>query len=197
MGVTPQVIEDTAVRAVGEGSVVLRPGAGRIIEEVLKVEGRVVVLSVGWSARFINACLQTALGREADAVELRANEIEDGKLSRYFGAEDGGIWTCGDKARVLKEGLRGAEARRTVYVGDSVTDLECLTNADVGICMRGEVGGSEQKELCRTLERLRIECRWILERKAGENGNAVAEKVGLWWAKDFDEICEAGILDSG
>ena len=79
---------------------------------------------------------------------------------------------------------------RTVYTGDSLTDLECLTSVDVGICIRGEVDGSEQKELRRTSERLGIECRSVLERKAGENGSE--GKVRLWWAKDFNEICEAG-----
>lgn len=191
-GVTPQIIEDAADKAISEGSVVLRKGAGRLIEEVLKRRGRVVVLSVGWSGRFIRACLRTAVGMEAEAVGIRANEIEeDGKLSRYFGAEEDGIWTCGDKVRVLNEFVGVAEEVKMVYVGDSVTDLGCLTCVDVGICMRGEVEGSEQKELCETLKRSRIECKWILERKASEKGSDFAkDNACLWWAKDFHEICE-------
>ena len=109
-GVTPLVIEDAAVKTVREGTVVLRHGAGRIIEDVMMEKGRVVVLSVGWSARFISTVLRTALGKESKAIEVRANEIEeDGKLSRYFGAREGGIRTCGNKARVLREILRGDE----------------------------------------------------------------------------------------
>ena len=191
------MIEGAAEKAIREGSVVLRPGAGRIVEEVLKSGGKVVVLSIGWSAWFISCCLRAGLGKEAKVVEVRANEIrEDGNLNRYFGVDGGGIWTCGDKMRVLSEVIQDEKGMRTVYVGDSVTDLECLTRVNVGICMRGGETGSEQNSLCRTLERLKIECRCFLERKAGDKGNAVAEEVALWWAKDFDEIYEAGILDS-
>ena len=197
-GVSPQVIDDAAGEAIRGRSVVLREGAERVIQQGLNGRGRVVVLSVGWSAQFIRGCLLAAMGKEAEAVEIKANEIvEDRKLNRYFGAERGGIWTCADKARVLKEVVGKAKAKakakevRTVYVGDSVTDLECVTSVDVGICMRGEVEGTEQKELHGTLKRLAIECRWIVERKAGEQETGVWEdKVVLWWARDFHDICE-------
>ena len=197
MGVTPQIIEDAAEKAVRERRVVLREGTGRVIEEVMKRGGRVVVLSVGWSGQFIRRCLRTTVGVEAEGVEIRANEIEeDGKLSRYFGAEEGGIWTCGDKARLLDEVGGRTKEVRTVYVGDSVTDLECLTCVDIGVCMTDKVEGREQKELCETLQRLRIKCTWILERKASEKGSGVAkDDVCLWWAKDFHEICEGLFLD--
>lgn len=196
-GVTRQIIEDAAEKAIREGSVALREGAEMLIEEVLKRRGRVVVLSVGWSGRFICGCIRTAFGKKAETVEVRANEIEeDGKLSRYFRAEEGGIWTCGDKARMLKEVVQEAEEVKTVYVGDSVTDLQCLTSVDVGICMWDDSDGSEQRELRRTLERLGVECRWIKNSKASQKRNGVAEEqTGLWWAHDFHEICNSAIYD--
>ena len=193
--VTPQIIENVAEEAIRDGNVVLRPGARRLIQEVLKEKGRIVVVSVGWSRRFIHKCLRVAFGEESSAVEVKANEIgEDGKLDRYFEAEGSGIWTSGDKARLLKEVVGDAKDVKTIYVGDSVTDLQCLTLVDVGICIRGEGEGSEQRELLGTLDRLGIECRWVLEYKGIKKGSTHNEEAGLWWAKDFQEICESKIL---
>ena len=196
-GVTWQIVEDAAEKAIREGSVVLREGAERLIEEVLKRRGRVVVLSVAWSGRFISGCLRTAFGKKAEAVEVRANEIEEhGKLSRYFRAEGNGIWTCGDKARVLKEVVHEAKEVKTIYVGDSVTDLQCLTSVDVGISMGDESNGSELRELRRTLERLGVECQWVENSKASQDRSGVAkEQTGLWWADDFHDICNSAIYD--
>lgn len=155
-------------------------------------------------------------------MEIVANEIEglddvegsQGMLSRCFdGGEGGGIWTAGDKGRVLRrlvaqdhgeeeKGGNERERARTVYVGDSVTDLECLMLVDVGICIRDEPLQSGQEALRETLERIGVECRWIGEmehRHVGqsdrglESGSGGGMK-GLWWARDFEEIRESALF---
>ena len=79
----------------------------------------------------------------------------------------------------------------TIYVGDSLCDLNFLMAADVGIIIRNEEGKlkGEQLELKRTLGRLTFVTAWSGELK-DEGGDKAAR---LWWAKDFDEVVDAGI----
>lgn len=94
-----------------------------------------------------------------------------------------------------------------VYLGDSPTDLGCLLNADLGICVRdgdgdgdGKGAGgmtSEQKALRGVLDRVGVDCRWIgeLEGRKGAVGEEGEWKGRLWWARDFDEVRKNGVLD--
>ncbi|MCJ1365864.1 hypothetical protein MMC16_004989 [Acarospora aff. strigata] len=133
------------------------------------------------------------------------------------GGRGGGIWTSSDKAHVVRgmieentrtqteagetETETGPDIRTvTVYVGDSPTDLECLTLVDVGICIRDEPLQSGQAALKEVLERVGVRCLWMgemgaLELDSGdghEDGHATNGKGGgLWWARDFDEICDS------
>lgn len=53
-------------------------------------------------------------------VEVRANEIEadgSGRLDRAFGAAEGGIWTAGDKVRVMEEVVGKVTAVAAAAVG--------------------------------------------------------------------------------
>ena len=153
------------------------------------------------------------LGEEdLENVRVVANEIEGldaeegstGGLGRYW-AEEGegegeGIWTAADKGRVVREMLDAegeGKGRRSVYVGDSVTDLEALLAVDVGICVRDEVMGGGQRELAEVLERAGVECRWIGEFKDRDGRSGVDAKEGsivLWWARDFDDICNSPLF---
>lgn len=240
-GVRGGDVDAAARRGVRVGAVWLRPGWEGCVRDVLlrwgeegrrEGRGKVGVVSVGWSARFIRRCLfhdaaagpygEGELGRRGveemvREMEVVANEIRglddeggsSGMLSRWFGEEGGGVWTAGDKGRVVRrliaedggEGT-GMGRMRTVYVGDSVTDLECLLLVDVGICIRDEPLQSGQEALREVLERVGVRCRWIgeMEREhtgqsahgvEGENGG---REKGVWWARDFEEIRRSALF---
>lgn len=237
-GVTGRDVDGAAGESVESGEVVLRRGWEGCVRDVLGGaeagaedgreggKGKVSVVSVGWSARFIRGCLLRAAAMRGDGgrvgemvrgLEIVANEIEGlegeggsrGMLSRWFREDGGGIWTAGDKGRVVRwliaegndEGT-GRGRMRTVYVGDSVTDLECLLLVDVGICVRDEPLQSGQGALREVLERVGVRCRWIGEmehehtgwgNQRVESGNGEREK-GLWWARDFEEIRQSALF---
>lgn len=217
-------VDAEAERCVEEGEVVLRGGWGGLVRGFAGGEGKVGVVSVGWSGRFIRGCLLHAaaaagegegLGEVVNGMEIVANEIEgldgeegsDGMLSRWFAGEGGGgIWTAGDKGRVVRRLIAGEEGgigrMRTVYVGDSVTDLECLMLVDVGVCVRDEPLQSGQEALREVLERVGVQCRWIGEmgrEHTGRGGEGVESEEGgtekgLWWARDFEEIWQSALF---
>lgn len=179
-------------------------GLGRGVDEERgkgegEVEVKVGIVSVGWSREWVRGVVRggwKGLGRGEEEVEVEvvANELAfdgGGGMGRYWGEGEGGIWTSEDKARVLREGFGvggGGVGGVSVYVGDSATDLEALMMVDVGIVMRGEEMGRAQVGLMEVLERVGVECRWIGE-FGGEGGEG-----GLWWARDFDEVCDSPLL---
>ena len=186
-----------------EGALELRRGADALIQETWKRGGAVDVLSVSWSGAWIRGMLRRKLSSSA-VPAVAANEIDrrgSGRLSRTNGiyarrqvSEDSetakGLWTAWDKREVMQQIARsrwGCGSLRSVYVGDSPTDLACLLEADVGVCIRDDAMGNEQRALAETLMRLRgVDCRWIggLDQGLTKEGSV---KV-LWWARDFDEI---------
>jgi len=214
-------VEVAASECVENGQITLRKGWAGLVEYVRSSQclGKVEIVSVAWSRRFIyhvlGKCARMAAGVGVNVkdVEIKANEIYDdgsGRLDRYFKAEGTGIWTASDKLRVMDDlvqdfttilgnassvgvGLKPS----TIYIGDSPTDLACLLKADIGICIRDTTLTSEQKELKETLERVRVPCSHVekfVEHGGGGRGEEGAER--LWWAGDFDEVCESGILGS-
>ena len=200
---------------------------GRVMMEGVEGEGEgageVGIVSVNWSREWVRGCVVAAAaaavetedgteskkkGWNVQSLRVIANEIEGldhfegstGGLGRYFGSEDeGGIWTSGDKLRVVKTLLSEQRPRRqggglSVYVGDSVTDLEALLEVDVGICMRDEEMGSGQRELKEYLERVAVGCWWVGE---WEWEGRPEKDMGLWWARDFQEIYESPLMGGG
>ena len=201
-GVGTEEVDGAAGHVVRNGSVRLRKGYAGLFERVQRDGGEVGILSVAWSRRFIYGVIAGWARCEErhrvkmEDVDVRANEIAEdgsGRLDRVFGA-DGGIWTAGDKVRVMHEveaTVYGeASVLRTIYVGDSSTDLPCLLKADVGICMRDEAMTGEQRGLQETLERIEVECLHVcmFEDEQEDDGNK-----RLWWARDFDEVCQSGV----
>lgn len=205
-GVSARDIDDAAAACFGAGSVRLRAGWSRAVGAVQASHGgRVGVVSVAWSGRFIRGVLGEAGRVEGGGgvvvgdVGVVANEIRGDGSGRV---EEGGVFTAGDKVRGMEGLVReggdvGGEGGRmepfTIYVGDSTTDLGCLLEADVGICIRDDILTGEQKALKETLTRLGVECLSI-GRFSSMRG-AETGRRRLWWAGDFDEVCESGILD--
>ena len=79
----------------------------------------------------------------------------------------------------------------TIYIGDSSTDLGCLMDADVGVCVRDEVETGEQRGLREVLQRVGVGCFFVGEWRGRDEGSKC-----LWWARDFEEV-KRGILDEG
>ncbi|KAI4138677.1 MAG: hypothetical protein LQ340_008049, partial [Diploschistes diacapsis] len=120
-----------------------------------------------------------------------------------------GLWTAKHKLDVMRavleqlygesdiradgwDGMDGRNRVCSVYVGDSPTDLMCLIEADVGICIRDdEAGKGEQVELKDALERCAVRCLPITEYRSGNRGLEGECGKTLWWAKDFHEIEDA------
>ena len=159
--------------------------------------------------------------RYVDRIKIIANEVDwleppGGNLDRRWREEDRGIWTGIDKRQAMREEesvSRLSESNdlrpRTVYVGDSPTDLACLVEADVGICMRGRKGQdapSEAGDLQQLLARVGVECLHVSDyghssrgiqttnelaiTNTGEvsDGRNETKQARVWWASDFDEI---------
>jgi thiamine phosphate phosphatase / amino-HMP aminohydrolase len=197
--VTERDVDDAARRAVESRTVVLRPGLSSLLDKAHVRGSRITIVSVNWSGRFIHSCLRTAQELQHSPlhqdIHIRANDIESGsssRLSRTFEKEDRGIWTAGDKARVMDEELKaGAEPRLSVYIGDTSTDLPCLLLADVGICLRDSELGSEQRSLQEILTELDIPCNWIEKYNISRDDGPGRR---LWWARDFHEICNSALF---
>lgn len=184
-GVTREVLEEGAEKAVRDGEVELREGCVEFMRSILaSKEDKLHILSVNWSRCFIASCLKVA-GVDVDASIVLANElegIEQGRPSTGQISPDGSmkIISSGDKLRYLEQ-IREQGSARIVYVGDSWPDIECLVAANVGICIRDEPMGSSQRNLAEALERLGVACTYI----RGHDGHAQSQVA---WAKDFSEI---------
>ncbi|MCJ1431681.1 hypothetical protein MMC27_001036 [Xylographa pallens] len=197
------------VRGVGVGE------GDRSGEEEGEVEGNkrgaeVYILSVNWSRAWIAAVLDADLRLYLSpspattvrdlGVHVVANELRGldapagscGRLDRWFGAAGGGLWTSADKGRVVREVLGGRRGGWSVYVGDSVGDLEGLLECDVGVCVRDGEMGRGQRELRDGLERVGVRCEWVGGWR-GERG----EGRRVWWAGGWGEVVESGVLEGG
>ncbi|MCJ1456476.1 hypothetical protein MMC28_006837 [Mycoblastus sanguinarius] len=217
-------IDIAASGAVEASSITMRKGWARLCEVVQarpaeKGVGEMGIVSVAWSRRFIAGVLGEMARRKGcreiwlGDVSVWSNEIAEdrsGRMDRYFSDEGGGVWTAGDKARILTEAVKRFAAKieegkreetgeatdpLTLYIGDSPTDLACLLKADMGICVRDRTLTSEQKELNECLERVGVACGWVGEWKKDAMEVEHTDKKKLWWARDFDELCESGLLD--
>lgn len=108
-----------------------------------------------------------------------------------------GIFVASDKLTVMQE-LKAAhstdgEEAWTIYIGDSLTDIECLLAAEVGIVIRDEeTMRSEQEQLKKALRSSDISTYHIGDFGGIQIGEG---ETALWWASDFDEVIKSGCLD--
>lgn len=202
--VTTVDVQAAAVQAAEKDEMRLRPGLVELLEALTQTKGSASIISVNWSGTFITESLKAAGAMEGQCWSfdgIWANEIEfgtSGKLTRVFAKDSRGIWTAKDKSRMLKE-ITGMHDRGdiSVYVGDSSTDLDCMLFADVGICVRDEPIGSEQKALAEALERLAIPCEWIGDYHSAiepEEDSPVKTGRTLWWARDFKDVADSSLF---
>jgi phosphoglycolate phosphatase-like HAD superfamily hydrolase len=208
-GVTVQDVERVATEAVKAGDVKLREGWGSLLSIVggqRKAQGKLNVLSVNWSRCWIMSVIDASLesrippsqktGLEAALAETEvfANELPSiaatveaaNSVKKFTRKRVVEIRTSGDKVEMMRE-LRSSHAELVVYVGDSATDLQCLLDADIGICIRDEKMGSTQRELAETMERIGEEVTHIADEIGAQEEYGYYQKR-VFWARGFGEI---------
>ncbi|KAF2759258.1 hypothetical protein EJ05DRAFT_475482, partial [Pseudovirgaria hyperparasitica] len=185
----------------------MRVGWSSLLTYAAKHRVDVRILSVNWSATFINVAIQHALQsiipselRDATAAVpagpiygdhdkllpvIIANELEGLPLGTSTGVIKGpnggrGVHTSADKLHYF--GVSSKDKAPVVYVGDSTTDLECLLAADVGICIRDEEIGSGQRALMETFVRLGVGVVPHTEWRKAKKGEV------LLWAGDMADV---------
>lgn len=193
-GLTRQLIEEGAKNLINSKNVELRKGFASFLESAQKrPHDRLDLLSVNWSRQFIGACLRAAdkpvqkssiYANELDGIE--DNMVSHGHISPKNDAEML-IISSADKLRYLNK-LRNqptsghiASSAPIVYIGDSWTDIACLLEAHLGICIRDEPLGSSQKKLADRLQSLGVRCPHLSDWRHADESQVV-------WARDFTEI---------
>ncbi|KAH7401785.1 HAD-like domain-containing protein [Phaeosphaeria sp. MPI-PUGE-AT-0046c] len=181
--ITTQHLEQGARDALDSAQVCVRPGFVDFFHALASAPGSTFhILSVNWSRQFIASCLSAA-GISLPLSSIVANELDGmaqgpgrcpstGEISPEGTVK---IISSGDKLCHLNA-IREENKGSVVYVGDSWPDIECLVEADVGICIRDEEMGSSQKKLAEALGRVGIGC------------DRLGDGDGVVWARDFVEI---------
>lgn len=118
------------------------------------------IISVGWSAKFIQKAIEHATGRDnllapinvyANEVEMDADGLGTGKLTKSNAAASHNTDDAGNSIRtgihkrvILENTLSSVQIQNaassapvSVYIGDSNTDLPCLLRVDYGLLMGG------------------------------------------------------------
>ncbi|OSS55049.1 hypothetical protein B5807_01485 [Epicoccum nigrum] len=187
-GLTRQLIEEGTKNLINSKKVELRKGFASFLDSAQKRPfDRLDLLSVNWSRQFIGACLRAA-GSPVQKSSIYANELDSieknlvshGHISPKNDAEML-IISSADKLRYLNKLREQLASSALVYVGDSWTDIECLLEADLGVCIRDEPLGSSQKKLADRLQSLGVRCPHLSEWRQADEPQVV-------WARDFTEI---------
>ncbi len=188
---TKEQIHHGAKRAVMSGQVAFRPCLDAIFRHAKIHGGQVNILSVNWSRCFIAGCLKAA-GLELDAESILSNELD---CIQHGTPSTGRIGPAGDnKAMIVSsrdklDKLERIKAKNAVsgntipivYVGDSLTDWECLLAADLGICVRLDPISDSQKQLIIALQERSISCPRLSDW-------ADCDEWKVAWVGDLDEI---------
>lgn len=213
-GVTHDDLNHAARDAIQSDDVVVRPGWEKLFIQAAAAKSgdfshgdihvhEISVLSVNWSEAFIRESLRLSADRHARLDEgqrqilehfvanmsILANEIEglnasEGSTGVLHRAHRLAVRTNLDKLQYFTR----SQDLIHVYVGDSSTDLDCLLNADIGICIRDESMGSSQSGLAEALHRVKVSVRHVSDQTHGQGLDDIAANAQLWWARDFDEI---------
>lgn len=155
-GISREAWKDAGGEMVETGEVIVRNGFREFILKLREKETRCGVVSVNFSRFFIEGVLEASVGDRAvvGEIEVVANiSDEDGVLSgpKRRGSQ---VMATSDAKLSLMRALLGAWEKdrgsrgKTVYVGDSGTDLECLLADEVvGVVMSENGEGSLMKML--------------------------------------------------
>lgn len=162
------------------------------------------ILSVNWSETMIRTFLELSVDELEHIDEVQRRNVKD--LIEHMGiqaneivglqAQDGssGSLTRPNKLAVrtsldkLQSYARSLDQIH-VYVGDSVTDLDCLLAADVGICIHDQNDlSSTQQQLSDTLTRVNIVATHVSDHRHVVEKDDMPAEAKLWYAHDFGQI---------
>lgn len=173
--------------AVKDGDVVVRDGFHDFVKKLDTEGGIWGLVSVNFSSYFIRGVLASA-GVESSMVEVLANQANENGilLGPETGEGDSVMATSDAKLASMKSLLEswssepGEEFSKVIYIGDSCTDIECLTEeGTTGIVMAEDRNSS----LVETLNRVGVEVKHIDAYRDGQEST-------VYWARDFREIME-------
>jgi thiamine phosphate phosphatase / amino-HMP aminohydrolase len=195
-GISRDAFLEAGRQVVRDGTVKLRPGFQQLVRTALDKGRKVNVVSVNWSAAFIEG----ACGFAEGDISVYANEVRenDGTVlgPDLLGSDDDGsritgeekkeeeeekgrnLTNCCDKRDVMRAVLRNDTAAHDApffYFGDSTTDMECLLEATRGIV----IADSEESSLIRTLRRIGKRVPHVRDAEADDQ---------VVWASDFHEV---------
>jgi 2-hydroxy-3-keto-5-methylthiopentenyl-1-phosphate phosphatase len=187
-GITDNEWEEFGRGAVKKGEVVVREGLGDFIEKVEKLGDVWGVVSVNFSSHFIRAVLAST-GLEASKVEVLANhpdengvllgpEIGEGEHGSVMATSDAKLASMNALLRSWRNASGKPVSEVVYYIGDSGTDIECLTEGGTtGIV----IAEDRNSTLMGMLQRVGVNVRHI-ESYQPDEGSSV------YWARDFREI---------
>lgn len=212
-GVTTSTVKQVVCQAISDKAIKMRTGWLTLIKYVQMRNEKtwpapqrktpVQIISVNWSRMFIHEVLKQSLLEDEitedgllaiDSIGIYANELPPLQASRDMNSHllPNGLHTSQHKVSLLKDlkqpyiGIEseGYELPIAIYVGDSTTDLACLCQADIGICIRAEPITSSQKELAATCERIGV----VVQALSEAYGLSAHPARPLYYVKDFCEI---------
>ncbi|GAW10982.1 hypothetical protein ANO14919_003200 [Xylariales sp. No.14919] len=191
-GISRDAFREAGRELVREGIVRLRPGFADFVTAALAKGRRVNVVSVNWSAAFIEG----ACGFAEEEISVFANEVREGDgavlgpgvQAGHALLNDGreglshtemgrNLTNSCDKRDVVREVMRKQDLQDKpfFYFGDSTTDMECLLEATRGVI----VADDENSTLIQTLRRIGKRVPHVRDAGDGEE---------LAWASNFEEV---------
>ncbi|TGJ86852.1 hypothetical protein E0Z10_g1924 [Xylaria hypoxylon] len=191
-GISRDAFREAGRRLVRDGTVRLRPGFTEFIRTALAKGWRVNVVSVNWSAAFIEGACGFAEGeiyvfanevREDDGAVLgpgvQAGDalLTDDREDPSRGKMGRNLTNSCDKHDVVREVMRKQDLQDKpfFYFGDSTTDMECLLEATRGVV----IANDEKSTLIQTLRRIGKRVPHVQDAEGGEE---------LVWASNFEEV---------
>jgi hypothetical protein len=176
-------VENAAKEAIQDRKVELREGWLELLCAPLRYPSgctisSVEIISVNWSECFIRECLKAKVAERCVydiSVHNTANKFLDELpiFANQFIPKDPeletsqNIHTSADKRKILQQqrsslslsdSLADPEmSSLLVYIGDSVTDFDCLLEANIGIVIQDDPMSSSQSEMQETLRRTGVE----------------------------------------
>ncbi|KAH7364276.1 hypothetical protein BKA65DRAFT_546165 [Rhexocercosporidium sp. MPI-PUGE-AT-0058] len=194
-GIFKQIGDDQwrkfAKDTLAKGDVNVREGFDSFVKQVSKSKATWGVVSVNFASQFIRGVLAASAGAGAAEVEVLANQPdEEGMLQ---GPNGGPVMATSDAKLAAMNGLLQkwkSESMtgfsKVIYIGDSGTDIECLTAEGViGIAMSSDGTGT----LIDILKRIGPAPVHVSSQHEGQTSS-------LYWARNFEEIIQSPLFGS-
>ncbi|KAH7030960.1 HAD-like domain-containing protein [Microdochium trichocladiopsis] len=164
-------------RLVEQGTIQLREGFHEYVSRRIAEGCKVWVLSVNWSSAFIEgACHPSVVSVIANNVGSDGSIVGPELFLSPRSADHRTLTNSVDKLDAMRAALQGEGFGQTttVYMGDSITDMECLLAADQAVIMSDKADST----LLQTLRRIGTDVKHIAE----------ADPGSIAWASSFDDI---------